>query len=83
MDRNLIDFVASLTSEDLLRTLSYKTMSGESHTQPHWQMLQHVANHSTYHRGQITTMLRQLEGAKPVSTDLIAFYRMRAAKPAA
>jgi len=82
VDRNLIDFVASLTPEDLQRTLSYKTMSGESHAQPHWQMLQHVANHSTYHRGQITTMLRQL-GAKPVGTDLIAFYRMRAANPAA
>ena len=34
--------------------------------QPLWQMLQHVANHSTYHRGQIATMLRQL-GAKPVA----------------
>ena len=42
--------------------------------QPLWQLLQHVANHSTYHRGQIATMLRQL-GAKPISTDLILFYR--------
>jgi uncharacterized damage-inducible protein DinB len=31
-------------------------------------------NHSTYHRGQIVTMLRQL-GAKPPTTDLILFYR--------
>ncbi|HET9131583.1 MAG TPA: DinB family protein [Terriglobia bacterium] len=36
--------------------------------------MQHLANHSTYHRGQITTMLRQL-GVTPVSTDLIAYYR--------
>ena len=41
--------------------------------------LQHVANHGTYHRGQIATMLRQL-GAKPVSTDLLAFYRDRAGR---
>jgi uncharacterized damage-inducible protein DinB len=34
----------------------------------------HLANHSTYHRGQVTTMLRQL-GAEPVNTDLIAFFR--------
>jgi uncharacterized damage-inducible protein DinB len=32
----------------------------------------HVANHSTYHRGQVATLLRQL-GARPVSTDLLVF----------
>ncbi|HEU5394788.1 MAG TPA: DinB family protein [Candidatus Methylomirabilis sp.] len=39
--------------------------------------MQHVVNHSTYHRGQVITMLRQL-GAKPVATDLIAYYRQQA-----
>ena len=43
-----------------------------------WQILQHVVNHGTYHRGQITTMLRQL-GAKAISTDLMGFYFERAA----
>ena len=37
-------------------------------------MMQHLVNHGSYHRGQIATLLRQL-GAKPTSTDLIAFYR--------
>jgi uncharacterized damage-inducible protein DinB len=38
-------------------------------------MLQHVVNHGSYHRGQITTKLRQL-GAQPAkSLDMIAFYR--------
>ena len=46
-----------------------------------WQALQHLANHGTYHRGQVATLLRQL-GVKPVSTDLIAFYRERAAAAA-
>jgi uncharacterized damage-inducible protein DinB len=41
-------------------------------------MIQHVVNHGTYHRGQVTTMLRQL-GAKGVGTDLITFYRERKA----
>jgi hypothetical protein len=40
-------------------------------------MLQHMVNHGTYHRGQITTMLRQLDAAPPKSMDLIAFYRER------
>lgn len=42
-----------------------------------WQMLQHVVNHGTYHRGQIATMLRQMDAAPPRSMDLIDFYRER------
>jgi uncharacterized damage-inducible protein DinB len=80
-DRGLVDYVASLTNDDLQRVHNYKTTAGGPQAQPGWQMLQHVANHSTYHRGQIATMLRQL-GTKAVSTDLIAFYRERAAAQA-
>jgi uncharacterized damage-inducible protein DinB len=42
-------------------------------------MLQHVVNHGSYHRGQVTTLLRQLGAPAPKSVDLIAFYRERAA----
>jgi uncharacterized damage-inducible protein DinB len=79
MDRNLVDYVASLTAGDLQRVMEIKTTAGAVYAQPLWQMLQHLANHSTYHRGQTATLLRQL-GAKPVSTDLIGFYRERAAQ---
>jgi uncharacterized damage-inducible protein DinB len=77
IDRNLVDFAASLNADDLHRIVQYKTVAGTAHAQPLWQMLQHVSNHSTYHRGQLATLLRQL-GAKATSTDLIAFYRERA-----
>jgi uncharacterized damage-inducible protein DinB len=33
----------------------------------------HVVNHSSYHRGQLTTMLRQL-AAQPVSLDFLVFH---------
>jgi len=39
------------------------------------QMVQHVVNHATYHRGQVTTMLRQLGAAPPKTMDLIQFWR--------
>ena len=45
---------------------------------PLWQSMQHLVNHGTYHRGQVTTMLRQL-GAQPILTDLMHFYREHAA----
>jgi uncharacterized damage-inducible protein DinB len=49
-------------------------MSGEPFTSSLGQMLRHVVNHSTYHRGQVTTMLRQL-GVPAPATDLILYYR--------
>ena len=45
-----------------------------------WQMLQHLVHHGTYHRGQITTMLRQLD-VTPLLTDMIAFYREQSGQP--
>jgi uncharacterized damage-inducible protein DinB len=80
LDRDLQTYVVGLTPQDLAKVIEYKTFAGAASAEPHWQMLQHLVNHGSYHRGQITTMLRQL-GAKPVATDLIAFYRQQA-KPA-
>jgi uncharacterized damage-inducible protein DinB len=74
---DLLDFVNGLTQEDIDRVVEYKTMKFGVYSNPLWQSLQHVVNHGTYHRGQITTMLRQL-GAQPILTDLMHFYRERA-----
>lgn len=61
--------------DDLLgRSLTFHNLKGEQVTQLVGQSLQHLVNHSTYHRGQITTMVRQC-GGTPVGTDLIVFYR--------
>ncbi len=67
-------YLSKLTEEELVRTLIFNTLKGDTVTQKVWQSLQHLVNHSTYHRGQITTLIRQ-SGGIPVGTDLIAFYR--------
>jgi uncharacterized damage-inducible protein DinB len=72
--------LARLGPESVERTLEYQDLSGNDQSDVLWQMLQHVVNHGTYHRGQITTMLRQLGAAPPKSMDLIAFYRERKRK---
>ncbi len=77
IESDLLRFVASLSSERLTAVQSYRNTEGKGYSQPLGEMLQHLVNHGSYHRGQITTMLRQL-GAKPISTDLIVFYRERA-----
>jgi uncharacterized damage-inducible protein DinB len=70
-------FLAALTEETVLRVIRHRDTRGNAYATPLWQMMQHVVNHSTYHRGQVTTMLRQL-GARPVATDLITYYRQQA-----
>jgi uncharacterized damage-inducible protein DinB len=68
-------FVASLDEAGISRVYEYKSLAGQAGSSPFWQMLQHVVNHASYHRGQLTTMLRQL-GAQPgKSMDMIAYYR--------
>ena len=59
--------------------VTYHSLSGKPSTELFWQLLQHVVNHGTYHRGQVTTMLRQLGASPAKSLDLIAFYRERGA----
>ncbi|MCU1341693.1 MAG: DinB family protein [Candidatus Acidoferrum typicum] len=78
MDTFYIDYVSRLTPQDLERVIHYKSFAGDEFSNPLWQTLHQLTNHASYHRGQIITLLRQL-GAKPVTTDLIAFYRERAA----
>lgn len=53
----------------------FRTAKGEAKL-PYWQILLHVVNHGSYHRGQFTTLLRQ-SGITPPGTDLLAFYRTR------
>jgi len=76
-EERLLIFVRALTQSDLDRVMEYKTLRFGVYQNPLWQSMQHVVNHGTYHRGQVTTMLRQL-GAQPILTDLMHFYRERA-----
>ena len=58
------------------RLIEYKSFAGDPFSSTLGQIVRHVVNHGTYHRGQVATMLRQL-GAQAVSSDLISFYRER------
>lgn len=80
IEKDLLKFVRALSAEDLDRVLHYHNTKGNPFSDRMWQMLQHLVNHGTYHRGQITTLLRQL-GATPVATDMIAFYREQSGQP--
>jgi uncharacterized damage-inducible protein DinB len=72
-------YVDGLGEGGVERVIEFKLLSGNSGASPVWQMLQHVVNHASYHRGQVTTMLRQI-GAQPGKPmDMIAYYRTKTA----
>jgi len=74
LEERLLKFVRGLKQADLDGTFEYKTLKFGVYKNPLWQSMQHLANHGSYHRGQVTTMLRQL-GAPAIATDLMHFYR--------
>jgi len=76
-EARLLGFVRGLTQSDMDRVMEYKTLKFGVYRNPLWESMQHLVNHGTYHRGQVTTLLRQL-GAQPILTDLMHFYRERA-----
>jgi uncharacterized damage-inducible protein DinB len=78
VERERHTFLESLSEERLATPFTYRDLAGNPHSLLLVHSLQHVVNHGTYHRGQITTMLRQL-GKKPVGTDMSRFYLDRAA----
>lgn len=58
---------------DLSRQVPFKSRFIGDYGLPAWQIVMHVVNHATLHRGQVMAMLRQL-GVKPPSTDVLFFY---------
>jgi uncharacterized damage-inducible protein DinB len=70
-------FIEPMSDADTTRVIAYRLFSGVEAASPVWQMVQHVVNHASYHRGQVTTMLRQAGATPAKSMDLITYYRER------
>jgi uncharacterized damage-inducible protein DinB len=73
-------FVHSLGEADVHRVVEYRLPNGLTSAFPLGHMVQHVVNHGTYHRGQLTTMFRQLGVEPSDSMDLIRYYREQLVK---
>jgi uncharacterized damage-inducible protein DinB len=67
VEREQVEFVNRVTDESLARTLPVRTAQISLAL-----LMQHLANHSTYHRGQVALMMRQLAAA-PLATDFALF----------
>ncbi|HEY7510467.1 MAG TPA: DinB family protein [Vicinamibacteria bacterium] len=68
------EWFRALRPEALGETVAYRSTEGVPWEAPLWKLVQHTLNHSTYHRGQVTLLLRAL-GARRASTDLVLWDR--------
>ena len=72
------EFASKLTDATARENLDYKDTRGNPYRQPLWQIILHVVNHGTHHRGQVSGFLRTL-GHTPPPLDLTAYYREQTA----
>jgi uncharacterized damage-inducible protein DinB len=78
-ERKIRAFVDRLPQGALGTEIDYRNMKGLAGRSSFAQMIAQLVNHGSYHRGQVTTMLRQLGAAPPKTMDIISFFRERAA----
>lgn len=74
MDRSIRSIHRLAQTTDWNQVIAYRDTKGNPYASPVWQILLHLTNHGTYHRGQVSNMLRQL-GRTPAPQDLIVYYR--------
>ena len=70
LDREIIDWVETITDEYLKADFTYHTnVDDKVRILPTWVLVTHMFNHQTHHRGQVTTLMKQL-GYEPGITDI-------------
>ena len=71
------EWTSIATEAALSHEFIYRNTKTDQFKQPVHEMLLHLFNHQSYHRGQLITMLRQCGETKIPNTDLIAFLRKK------
>lgn len=71
----IAEYSVSVTKEKLHEECLFRSLDGKEYTMNIYDIIQHSMNHSTFHRGQIITMLRNLDISDLPSTDYIAYLR--------
>jgi uncharacterized damage-inducible protein DinB len=70
-------WASALTDDAAVAAISYSDMAGNLWQQPLWELVLHVVNHGTHHRGQVSGSLRAM-GHVPPKLDLVNYYRANA-----
>ncbi len=68
-------YLVSHPEEDFMAPVAFRYPRGGEAQMPFVHTFSHIINHSTYHRGQLVTLLRQVGFTNLSSIDLATFYR--------
>lgn len=74
IERHRENWFKALRPSEVSEVVAYKSRDGRSYEAPMFQLIQHVVNHASYHRGQVTTLLRRID-ARTVPTDMVVWDR--------
>lgn len=77
LDKQWFEWISTSTEAALTHVFAYRNTKKEEFKQPVFQMLLHMFNHSTYHRGQLVNILHQLEVHNIPPTDFILWSRKK------
>jgi uncharacterized damage-inducible protein DinB len=72
----ILDRWLALDLSDPDRVVSYQDLKGNPWQTPLWQIVLHIVNHASHHRGQVAGFLRAM-GRTPPPLDLIHYYRQQ------
>jgi uncharacterized damage-inducible protein DinB len=75
VEREMREYLATLDEEALQKPVTYPSQKGDTFTYELWRLMLHLINHQSYHRGQVATLLRQLN-VQPPAVDFLPGYRM-------
>jgi uncharacterized damage-inducible protein DinB len=77
LDQQWLEWVTNASEAAIEHVVQYYNSKKEHFKQPGWQIILHVCNHNTYHRGQLVSMLRQLGIEKIPATDFVIWTRKK------
>lgn len=72
--QGLRSFIENFDETKLQEIVNFKRPDGNTYELQYYQIFAHVFNHSTYHRGQLVTMLRQVGHTELRSIDLSTYF---------
>lgn len=74
MDRWYVELADRLTDAELSEIIAFEFVGGGEGAMSRMEILHHIVNHATYHRGFVSDMLYQVP-VKPIPNDLPVFLR--------
>ncbi|MDJ1505875.1 DinB family protein [Xanthocytophaga agilis] len=76
LSNDLKNFIEIYPEDKYLQPVTFRWPRGGEGKMEFWQSFTHMLNHTTYHRGQLVTLLRQANFTALTSTDLATYYHI-------